>query len=772
MQASSAIQNRTVMQGDYLLLAPIGGEADNQVFRARARRDGRMVSVRLIVQEHLSMFGSDPILGKAEIASRLKHPALAAVEAYGREREGAWYIVSEYVEGPRLDEWADALGIPPLVDLIDMTHRVCHGLSAAHRAGISHDSLHPGNLIILPRQAQPNSPLDVKIMDLSVPSLVRPWPPHLQAAAFMAPEQLRLDDLVPSSADVRTNVYSCGALLYYLCTGGPPYPSRSLEELAAQHRDGRLIAPSKINPRIPAALEEAILRALSPDPRTRFPSTAELANALALIRLPIRLSSSARPRVMTPFSQPPLSTAAAPVENWMDGETESLIQGRSSYSSSPSLPPPNLGEQQPAAPFQSGVARQSTPASTSTSRPPLGSFSQPPPRESGVVPAHEWHGGSSSFFPPPLGPQDSAPHVELEISPELPLSVSDGAIHSVFPEEPASSPTLVLRESELQPASERPPPLEPVESLELPETLPSSEQDAAANHGRPALPSYRTFLFTHGLNLCFLGLAAVAGAALSPLAWLIAAFIEAAALWIIPDLARFRTHVDRSTTAESIVRERTAYLGQLFGLAKTERSFARRVLNLFVDEAPQDPDTRILDQKNEGVRVYRELRQLGRELSKIERLHGSAVGSGVAAHEQFLERMINRYLGLLLIRRKLAATLAEIDGDELSDQVDRLEQQLTRATPDARVVLAESLQRYRAELIKVTQLQSGLRLCWDRMEATRRQLYEIHRRVIAAPDADVAGLLDRLLDEPSLAADPFDEMRADPLRGELLDRSR
>src|SRR4051812_28221491 len=168
MQASGAIQNRTVMQGDYTLLAPIGGEADNQVFRARARRDGRLVSVRLIVQDHLSIFGSDPILGKAQIASRLTHPALAAVEAYGQEGDGALYIVSEYVEGPRLDEWADALGIPPLVDLIDMIHRVCHGLSAAHRAGISHDSLHPGNLIVLPRQAKPNAPLDIKIMDLCV----------------------------------------------------------------------------------------------------------------------------------------------------------------------------------------------------------------------------------------------------------------------------------------------------------------------------------------------------------------------------------------------------------------------------------------------------------------------------------------------------------------------------------------------------------------------------------------------------------------------------
>jgi hypothetical protein len=57
------------------------------------------------------------------------------------------------------------------------------------------------------------------------------------------------------------------------------------------------------------------------------------------------------------------------------------------------------------------------------------------------------------------------------------------------------------------------------------------------------------------------------------------------------------------------------------------------------------------------------------------------------------------------------------------------------------------------------------------MEATRRQLYDIHRRVIAAPDADVAGLLDRLLDEPRLAADPFAEMSADALHGELLSRS-
>jgi hypothetical protein len=122
----------------------------------------------------------------------------------------------------------------------------------------------------------------------------------LHAARFMAPEQLELA-LKPAfergEPTVRMNVYGCGALLYYLCTGGPPLPGRSVEELLVAHAAHKVLPPSRINPQVIPALDAIILKALDPQPRARFANAAELANALISIRFE-RSSSGVRHRAV------------------------------------------------------------------------------------------------------------------------------------------------------------------------------------------------------------------------------------------------------------------------------------------------------------------------------------------------------------------------------------------------------------------------------------------------------------------------------------------
>jgi hypothetical protein len=144
----------------------------------------------------------------------------------------------------------------------------------------------------------------------------------------------------------------------------------------------------------------------------------------------------------------------------------------------------------------------------------------------------------------------------------------------------------------------------------------------------------------------------------------------------------------------------------------------------------------------------------------------------VIAHDQLLDQMVNRYLGLLLVRRLLAGALSGIDADALADQVQRVEQQLTRATSDARLVLAESMQDYRSQLEKLSKVQAGLELVWERTETTRRELRDLHRRVIGDSGLDVSAQLDELMSRRSVAADPFAEMRTDELMRRLLVRPR
>src|SRR5687767_5185272 len=116
MQASASAKG-TIVQGEYVLLEPIG-DADGDVHRARHIASERLVAVRLWRGDAAS--AGERILEMAQIASRVRHPALAALEAYGQLGDGTWFIISEYVEGEPLDQWADKTGIPPLATVIDV----------------------------------------------------------------------------------------------------------------------------------------------------------------------------------------------------------------------------------------------------------------------------------------------------------------------------------------------------------------------------------------------------------------------------------------------------------------------------------------------------------------------------------------------------------------------------------------------------------------------------------------------------------------------------
>jgi serine/threonine-protein kinase len=273
-----------VLLGGYVLEAKLGA-ATGHVYRARRQRDGKVVVARLF-QPALPLMAAD-FLELAQTASRIRHPALASVEAYGRHGDRSCFIISEFVTGLKLDEWADEVGIPPMVQVIELVRHVCLGLQAAARSGLAHDSLNPRNVVVLKPSQGPGPRMPVKLLDLGVPAFLAPREPRAQAVRFMAPEQLLAlaseDRSVAFRCTSTMNVYSCGCLLYYLCTGGPPYPGATVAELRAAHSAGRMAPPLRINPQISPAFNTLILRALALEPRERFATVGDLAEALASV---------------------------------------------------------------------------------------------------------------------------------------------------------------------------------------------------------------------------------------------------------------------------------------------------------------------------------------------------------------------------------------------------------------------------------------------------------------------------------------------------------
>jgi len=153
----------------------------------------------------------------------------------------------------------------------------------------------------------------MQILDLAVPRSMRPTP-RLEAAHFIAPEALRTE-LCGERARIteRMNVYSCGCLLHYLCTGEPPFRSDSLEALSALHASGARAAPRRLNPAIPLSLERVLVQALECDPSARTASAASLGAALwrssnsgmhAAGATPSKLSSSRNHRLVRETQAP------------------------------------------------------------------------------------------------------------------------------------------------------------------------------------------------------------------------------------------------------------------------------------------------------------------------------------------------------------------------------------------------------------------------------------------------------------------------------------
>jgi eukaryotic-like serine/threonine-protein kinase len=393
---ASSLQPGVLLQGAYVLEDKLG-DANGAVYPARRQRDGALVIVRLFPS--LPQPLAAEVLELAQLASRVRHPALASVEACGRTDDGC-FIVSEYVHGLRLDDWADQVGIPPLGQVIELVRRLCLGLQTAARSGLAHDGINPRNILV-PKQAQ--SPrLPVRLLDLGVPAFVRA--PHPQALRFMSPEQLAALTDPERAAHFRCNgtmnVYSCGCLLYYLATGGPPYAGTTVEELRDSQAAGRLALPLRINPQISPVLNTLIVRALALDPAARFPSVAELADALASATGSLQAHAvSVRPAPGLRTTPPPALQTAPEEEEPPTFKTVRPPELRADTAQAATLPVPTI------------PPATSLPADAAASA-PIGLFSSAPPareRRSSLPPSAERSAPLALFSEPPPSASPAGP---------------------------------------------------------------------------------------------------------------------------------------------------------------------------------------------------------------------------------------------------------------------------------------------------------------------------------------------------------------------------
>ena len=264
--------------GPYEIVSPLGAGGMGEVYRARDTRLERTVAIK-ILPAHLShdLEARDRFNREARAISSLSHPNICHLYDVG-EQDGTSYLVMEYLEGETL---ADRLrkGPLPLDQFLKIGIEICEGLEKAHRSGVVHRDLKPGNIMLTKN--------GTKLMDFGLAKAIPTTTPSPGLTAsfdtpagsepltargtvvgtfqYMAPEQLE-----GREADARSDIFSLGAVLYEIVTGKRAFDGKSPFSVASAILGKDPPPISSIKPMTPPALDHAVRRCLAKDREDRW----------------------------------------------------------------------------------------------------------------------------------------------------------------------------------------------------------------------------------------------------------------------------------------------------------------------------------------------------------------------------------------------------------------------------------------------------------------------------------------------------------------------
>jgi tRNA A-37 threonylcarbamoyl transferase component Bud32 len=273
--------------GQYRLKKLLGSGGMGEVYLAEHQMMKRPCAVKVIRPEKA---GDPQVLARFErevrATAKLSHWNSVDIYDYGRTDDGTFYYVMEFLPGHNIGELVDDHGPMPPGRLVYLMRQVCDALAEAHGHGLVHRDIKPANIFCAYRGGM----FDVaKVLDFG---LAKPLTDMTDAALtqegsitgsplFMSPEQATSSE----SVDARSDVYSLGAVMYYLATGRAPFPYSSPLQVMIAHASEDPEPPRLLNGDVPQELEEIILRSLEKRPDDRYQSVAEVREALDRVPL-------------------------------------------------------------------------------------------------------------------------------------------------------------------------------------------------------------------------------------------------------------------------------------------------------------------------------------------------------------------------------------------------------------------------------------------------------------------------------------------------------
>ena len=257
--------------GRYRLLRRIGRGRMGEVWRAEDRALRRSVALKILSPEH----GRKPsrvarFEREIQATASITHPNVVRIHDWGVTDDGVWYYAMDLLEGADLGSVVKRAGPLPPALALELFIPAARGLAEAHRMGVIHRDLKPGNLFVVAPEREPER---LELLDFGIARIGDDDAELTQAGAIMGTPGFMAPEIVAGApGNVRSDIYGFAAAIYFALTGSAP-------------RDASHAPVSELIAGIPVGLDDALVRALDEDPSRRFESIDELANALAKVDL-------------------------------------------------------------------------------------------------------------------------------------------------------------------------------------------------------------------------------------------------------------------------------------------------------------------------------------------------------------------------------------------------------------------------------------------------------------------------------------------------------
>jgi eukaryotic-like serine/threonine-protein kinase len=287
--------------GKYKIQSPLGSGGFGTVYLAEDTWIGKKVAIKVPHRQNVD-FGD--LLHEPRLLATLSHPNIVAILT-AEKQENVFFIVMEYVRGDTLEMMISRDGTLDLARTLDYTCQICNALDHAHQQGVIHRDLRPGNVLVTGSGV-------LKVADFGTSRFIE-IAAHgttvIGSPPYMAPEQFYGKTVFAS------DIYSLGISMYQMLTGVLPYSTPTPADLDKLIK-GQLVQPPRArNSKIPAAINDIVMKAVAPDVGSRYQRAGDLLNDLLSVR------TGATPRTVARYPTPEAPVAVSPPEDVHDIHT-------------------------------------------------------------------------------------------------------------------------------------------------------------------------------------------------------------------------------------------------------------------------------------------------------------------------------------------------------------------------------------------------------------------------------------------------------------------